>query len=91
MTIIDLGFCPRCKDEYGVEIYRNPKPLASKRLTYSQALRLIFSQSSTVCRLARKVEDLLRVQKNLDAQLKEYRNWKRLMEGRDGPTNTGTA
>jgi len=65
-------------DEYGVEIYRNPKPLAGKRLTYSQALRLIFGQSSTVCRLAKRVEELLRVQKNLEAQLKEYRDMERL-------------
>jgi len=65
-------------DEYGVEIYRRPKPLAGKRLTYSQALRLIFNQSSTVCRLAKKVEELLRVQKNLQAQLKEYRDMERL-------------
>lgn len=65
-------------DEYGVEIYRNPKPLAGKRLTYSQALRLVFNQSSTVCRLAKRVEELLRVQKNLKAQLKEYRDMERL-------------
>lgn len=72
------------EDEWGVEIYRYPKPLAGKRLTYSQALRLIFSQSSTVCRLAKKTEELLRIQKNLEAQVKEYRDMKRLMEGRDG-------
>ena len=68
-------------DEYGVEIYRNPKPLAGKRLAYPQALRLIFSQSSTVCRLAKKVEELLRVQKNLETQLKEYRDMERLLKG----------
>lgn len=65
-------------DEYEVEIYHNPKPLAGKRLTYSQALRFTFSQSGTVCRLAKKVEELLRVQKNLEAQLKEYRDMERL-------------
>ena len=67
-------------DEYGVEVYRKPRPLAGKRLTYSQALRLIFSQSGTVCRLARKVDELLRVQKNLETRLKEYRDMKRLEE-----------
>lgn len=64
--------------EWNVEIYRKPRPLAGKRLTYSRALRLIFSQSGTVCRLAKKVEELLRVQKNLQAQLKEYRDRERL-------------
>ena len=57
-------------DEYGVEIYRKPRPLAGKRL--------IFSQSGTVCRLAKKVDKLLRVQKNLQAQLKEYRDMEKL-------------
>ena len=65
-------------DEYGVEIYRNPKPLAGKRLTFSQALRIIFNQSSTVCRLAKKVDELTRVQRNLETQLKEYRDSKKL-------------
>lgn len=65
-------------DEYGVEIYRNARPLAGKRLRYGQVLRIIFSQSSTVCRLATRVKELLRVQKNLEAQLKEYRDRERL-------------
>jgi len=67
-------------DEYGVEIYRSPKPLAGKRLTFPQVLRIIFNQSGTVCRLAKKVDELTRVQKSLDAQLKEYRDLKRLEE-----------
>ena len=70
--------------EWNVEIYRRPKPLAGKRLTYSQALRLIFNQSGTVCRLARKVEELLRVQKNLETQLKEYRDRERLENEHNG-------
>lgn len=65
-------------NEYGVEIYRNPNPLAGERLTYSQILRIVFNQSSTVCRLAKKVEELLRVQKNLETQLKEYRDMEKL-------------
>ena len=69
-------------DKYGVEIYRNAKPLAGERLRYPQVLRLIFSQSSTVCRLAKKVEELLRVQKNLEAQLKEYHDMERLKHGK---------
>ena len=65
-------------DEFGVEIYRNAKPLAGKRLAYPQVLRIIFSQSSTVCRLAKKVEEMVRVQRNLEAEVKEYRDLKRL-------------
>ena len=65
-------------DEYGVAIYRKPEPLAGKKLTFAQALRIVFNQSSTVCRLAKKVEELLRVQKNLEAQLKEYRDKEKL-------------
>lgn len=68
-------------DEWGVVIYRTAKPLTGKRLTYTQALRLIFGQSGTVCRLAKKVEELLRVQKNLEAQIKEYRDMERLNHG----------
>ena len=65
-------------DEYGVVIYRQAKFLPGKRLRYPQVLRIIFNQSGTVCRLAKKVEELTRVQRNLEAQLKEYRDWKRL-------------
>lgn len=67
-------------DEYGVGVYREAKPLPGKRLTYPQVLRIIFNQSGTVCRLAKKVEELARVQKNLEAQLKEYRDLKKLEE-----------
>lgn len=67
-------------DEYGVVVYRQAKFLPGKRLTYSQVLRIIFNQSGTVCRQARKVEELTRVQRNLEAQLKEYHDWKRLDE-----------
>ena len=35
-------------DEYGVQVYREAKPLAGKRLRYPQALRIIFNQSSSV-------------------------------------------
>lgn len=65
-------------DEYGVEIYRSPKPLAGKRLTFPQVLRIIFNQSATVCRLANKVEELTRVIKRKEQELKEYRDLKRL-------------
>lgn len=67
-------------DEYEVQVYRQAKFLAGKRLTYPQVLRIIFNQSSTVCRLAKKVEEMARVRQNLEAQLKEYRDLKRLEE-----------
>jgi hypothetical protein len=67
-------------DEYGVEIYRNAKPLSDKKLTYPQVLRIIFNQSSTVCRLAKKVEEMARVRQNLEAQLKEYRDREKLWQ-----------
>ncbi|MDO9580400.1 MAG: MmcB family DNA repair protein [Bacteroidales bacterium] len=65
-------------DEYGVEVYRQAKFLPGNRLTYTQVLRIIFNQSGTVCRLAKKVEELTRVQGNLEEQLKEYRDRERL-------------
>lgn len=42
-----------------------------------------------MCRLAKKVEEMARVQKNLDAQLKEYRDMKRLEA--DNGTSTSLA
>ncbi|GAJ12731.1 unnamed protein product, partial [marine sediment metagenome] len=65
-------------DEYGVSVYREAKPLAGKKLAYPQVLRIIFSQSGTVCRLAKKVGELTRTQKNLNAQLKEYHDIEKL-------------
>lgn len=65
-------------DEFGVEVYREGKPLAGKKLSYPQVLRIIFSQSSTVCRLAKKGEEMARVRQNLEAQLKEYRDMEKL-------------
>jgi hypothetical protein len=64
--------------EWGVASYRNPKTLTGKKLSYTQSLRLIFGQSGTVCRLANKVEELNRVQKNLREQLKRYHDMERL-------------
>jgi hypothetical protein len=75
--------------EFGVEIYRNAKPLSNKKLTYPQVLRIIFNQSGTVCRLAKKVEELAGVKQNLEAQLKEYRNMERL--GGKGEPDIGSA
>ena len=65
-------------NELLIMVYREAKPLTSKRLTYPQVLRIIFSQSSTVCRLATKVGELTRIQKSLNTQLKEYQDIEKL-------------
>ena len=71
-------------NEFGVLVYREAKPLTGKRLAYPQVLRIIFGQSSTVCRLAKKVGELTRVQKNLNTQLKEYQDIEKLKGGNYG-------
>ncbi|GAJ06471.1 unnamed protein product [marine sediment metagenome] len=68
-------------NELGVLLYRTAKPLAGKKLTFPQALRMAFGQSATVCRLANKVEELTRVLKRKEQELKEYRDLKRLEGG----------
>jgi len=64
--------------ELGVMVYRNPKPLAGKRLSFPQALRIAYGQSATVCRLANKVSELTRLLEKNDQQIKEYKDWERL-------------
>ncbi|MBA7536071.1 hypothetical protein ES705_28333 [subsurface metagenome] len=68
-------------NEFGVQLYRKATPLAGKKLTFPQALRIAFGQSATVCRLANKVEELTRVIKRNERELKEYRDLKRLEGG----------
>lgn len=75
-------------NEYGVVSYRNPKPLAGKRLSLPQALRLTFGQSATVCRLANKVWELTRDLERKERQLKEYRDWERLVEVEHGASKS---
>ncbi len=41
-----------------VEIYRKPKRLNGQRLSTKQLIYMVRSQSATLCRLARKVEEL---------------------------------
>ena len=68
-------------NELGVQLYRSAKPLAGKKLTFPQTLRMVFGQSATVCRLASKVDELNRVLKRKEQELKEYRDLKRLERG----------
>ncbi len=70
-------------NEYGVQLYRKAKPLAGKRLTFPQALRMAFGESATVCRLANKVSELTRVLERKEQELKEYRDMKRLEGEKD--------
>jgi len=67
--------------EQGIEVYRKPKRLKGKRLTLKQVVYMARAQTATLCRLARKVEELTRVQGNLDAQLKECRDLVKLQGG----------
>lgn len=60
-------------DEHGIVAYKPPRALTEKRLAYREVLYLIRSQSATLCRLSKKVDELLRVQQDLMAQLKYYR------------------
>ena len=71
-------------DEYEVQVYRQAKQLAGTKLDEEQKLRINYNQSSTVCRLAKKVDELTRVQRNLEAQLKVYRDMERL-EAKEAP------
>jgi len=74
-------------DAYEVQVYREAKQLAGTELDEEQKLRINYNQSSTVCRLAKKVDELTRVQRNLEAQLKVYRDRERLetKESNKGP------
>lgn len=65
-------------NELGVMVYRNPKPLSGKRLSFPQALRITFGQSATVCRLANKVSELTRLLEKREQRLKEYQDMERL-------------
>ena len=75
-------------DEYEVQVYRRAKQLAGTELGEEQKLRINYNQSSTVCRLAKKVDELTRIQRNLEAQLKVYRDMERLeaKESNKGPS-----
>jgi hypothetical protein len=51
--------------ENGIEFYRKPKRLRGKRLTLKQVVYMARSQTATLCRLARKVEEQRQVIVNL--------------------------
>jgi hypothetical protein len=67
-------------NEWNVQIYKVAKRLKGCRLSSPQILRILYEQSGTVCRLANKVDELTRVRDNMEKQLKEYYDYKRLME-----------
>lgn len=53
--------CPKGTDEQAVEIYRNPKRLSGKRLSIKQVIYMVRSQTATLCRLAKKVDEQARL------------------------------
>ena len=53
--------CPDSTNELGVEVYRKPKPLNGKRLSTKQLIYMVRSQTATLCRLAKKVDEQARV------------------------------
>ena len=50
--------CPNGTNETAVEIYRNPRRLEGGKLSFKQILYMTRAQTATLCRLARKVEEL---------------------------------
>jgi len=61
--------CPNGTDETAVELYRNPKRLKGGKLSFKQILYMTRSQTATLCRLARKVEEQGRVINNCCCQV----------------------
>ncbi len=83
------GLLATASDEFNVQSYKDAKRLKGQKLSTPQILRIVYEQSGTVCRLANKVEELTRVRDNLEKQLKEYRDWERLMK--EGKSNVERA
>jgi len=54
--------------EYEIEFYRKPKRLRGKKLTLKQIVYMARSQTATLCRLARKVEEQRQVIANLRSE-----------------------
>lgn len=75
------GLLATDSNEWEVHSYKDAKRLKGQKLSTPQILRIVYEQSGTVCRLANKVEELTRVRDNMEKELKEYRDYKRLMEG----------
>ena len=53
--------CPEDTNELAVEVYRMPRPLNGKRLSMKQVIYMVRSQTATLCRLAKKVDEQARV------------------------------
>ena len=53
--------CPPGTDELAVEVYRNPRRLNGGRLSLKQIVYMARSQTATLCRLAKKVEEQSKV------------------------------
>jgi len=62
----------------------HPKALSVGQLTEKQINFITRTQTATLCRLARKVAEGKQIQKNLQAQLKEYKDMEALKAGSSG-------
>ena len=65
--------------EFDVEVFKHPKTLHPKalyvgQLTEEQINFVTRTQTATLCRLAKKVAEQKQVRRNLEAQLKEYKD-----------------
>lgn len=58
----------------GIEVHRKPRNLKGGIVTDEQIKYIERSQSATLCRLATKVADQNRARRDLEAQLKEYKD-----------------
>jgi len=64
--------------QFDVEVYRKPRNLKGGILTAEQIKYIERSQSATLCRLATKVAEQKQIRRNLEAQIKEYKDMERL-------------
>jgi len=65
-------------DQFDIEVHRKPRNLKGGILTAEQIKYIERSQSATICRLATKVAEQKQVRRNLEAQIKEYKDMERL-------------
>jgi len=65
-------------DQWSVRVYRSAKAMAFKKLDYTKMLRLVYSQSGTVCRFASRIDELTSIQRKLEDTIKHYRDMERL-------------
>ena len=65
-------------DQFDIAVHRKPRNLKGGKVTAEQIKYIERSQSATLCRLATKVSEQKQVRRNLEAQIKEYKDMERL-------------